>query len=80
MAKKTFSNPTQATVRKGINILIGDVPEVDNDRVEEIYVTSNVRVRKDYREKIYTLKGRTGKTITEIYNMIFDEYFNNNPV
>lgn len=80
MAKK-FNNPTQVNERKGIHLLIEDQPkevisEKKND--EKIkYSTYNVRVRQDYKEKIYGIKGRTGKSFTEIFDMIFDEYFKN---
>lgn len=46
----------------------------------DVYTTSNVRVRKCFRENIYTLKGRTGDTLQEIYDKIFAEYFKNNPL
>lgn len=82
MAKKTFNNPTKVSQRKGLDILINE-PQTGEEYHKEdkySYTTSNVRVRNDFREKIYTLKGRTGKSITDIYNMIFDEYFKKNPL
>lgn len=86
MAKKTFKTPTETTERKGLNLLISDDTDIShkidkkNYYAQSDYITSNVRVRKDLREKIYTLKGRTGKNIVEIYTMIFEEYFRNNPL
>lgn len=80
--KKNFNNPTKVEKRKGINLLVGkeeeekqiDVP------VEDEYTTSNVRVRKDLRTKIYMLRAKTGMTLQDTYTEIFDYYFKNNPL
>ncbi|NLY19674.1 MAG: hypothetical protein GXZ08_00095 [Tissierellia bacterium] len=48
--------------------------------VEDEYTTSNVRVRKDLRTKIYMLRAKTGMTLQDTYTEIFDYYFKNNPL
>lgn len=86
MAKKSFNNPTEIRDRKGLDLLISDNVKQEQEPVREqdysvpTYIHSNVRVRRDLREKIYAMKGKTGMQITDIYTMIFEEYFKNNPL
>lgn len=82
MAKKTFNKPITGE-RKGLALLIQNEQnekETESYYAQSNYINSTVRVRKDFREKIYTLKGRTGKSITDIYDMIFEDYFKKNPL
>lgn len=84
MAKKDFTNPIQGKNRKGIDILISNNTKVTEQpssvEPKVTYTTSNVRISDVNREMIYTLKGRTGMSLTDLYNMIFKEYFKNNPL
>ncbi|MDO5666038.1 MAG: hypothetical protein Q4G63_12395 [Bacteroidia bacterium] len=81
MAKKSFDNPLKGTERKGIDMLISDPTKSEQKKgATKKYTTSNVRISDEHRVKVYTLKGQTGLSITEIYNMIFDYYFKNNPI
>lgn len=80
--KKGFDNPIREEMRKGVDLIGDEAPSDKQNKVEacDVYTTSNVRVRKCFREKIYTLKGRTGDTLQVIYDKIFTEYFKNNPL
>lgn len=83
--KKDFSNPTNVEKRTGFHLLVGseeenkDKKEVDVP-VEEEYTTSNVRVRKDLRTKIYMLRAKSGMTLQDTFSEIFEYYFKNNPL
>ena len=44
------------------------------------YTTSNVRVRKDLRTKIYMLRAKSGMTLQDTFTEIFEYYFKNNPI
>lgn len=81
MVKKKFNNPTQVTERKGVQLLIDEPPYTPkSEEKEEIkYSTYNVRVRQDFKEKLYNVKGRTGKSFADIFDMIFEDYFERNP-
>jgi AAA15 family ATPase/GTPase len=80
--KKNFKNPTSIEKRKGVELLVGQTQkdEKENLPVEDEYVTSNVRVRKDLRQQIYMLRAKTGKTLQATYTDIFEYWFENNPL
>lgn len=81
--KKDFSNPSNVEKRTGINLLVGSQTDKNNSvdiPVEDEYTTSNVRVRKDLRTKIYMLRAKSGMTLQDTYTEIFDYYFKNNPL
>ena len=54
--------------------------EKNNVPVEDEYVTSNVRVRRDLRSKIYMLRAKSGKTLQDTYTDMFEYWFENNPL
>ena len=80
--KKDFSNPTNIEKRKGIELLVGQTQdeEKNNVPIEDEYVTSNVRVRRDLRSKIYMLRAKSGKTLQDTYTDMFEYWFENNPL
>lgn len=51
-----------------------------NSSLPPSYITSNVRVRKDLRAKIYMLRAKSGMTLQDTFSVIFKYYFKNNPL
>lgn len=78
MSKKNSTNKkSKATEPLKIEFPTSITNEVP---IGHTYTTSNVRVRKDLRTKIYMLRAKSGMTLQDTFSEIFEYYFKNNPL